>query len=101
MSFVAVIGTPLIGPGSGVVGDPPLVPLPSRPSIGGMPVALVGDQVAFNYSDQRGRQILTITPVLGAVSARAAGLPFALQGTLMSDAGVSVGVPPQILVKAS
>lgn len=100
MAFVAVVGTPLIGPGSGVIGSPPLPPIPGRPTINGVQVAMVGDAVQFTYSDNRGTQILTITPALASLFTKVNNVPIALQGTLMSDGSVSIGVPPQVLVQS-
>jgi uncharacterized Zn-binding protein involved in type VI secretion len=101
MPFVAVVGTTLLGSGSGVIGTPPLTQLPTRPTINGVPVALVGDSVQFNYTDTRGSQILTITSALASLFVKSNNIPVALQGTLMSDSGVSIGVPPQIIVQAT
>lgn len=98
--LVAVVGTPLVGPGQGVIGDPPLVEYPSRPKIAGVDAALATDQVAFTYDDKRGRQILTITTALASTVATANGLQLALQGTLMSDPEVSIGLPAQSIVSA-
>lgn len=98
MPFVAVVGTILIGEGSGVIGTPPLIPIPARPKINGLDVALVGDLVQFTYSDTRGTQVLTISQALASLTMRVNGLAVAVQGTLMSDPAVSVGVPPQFIV---
>ena|ERR1044071_6307650 len=99
--LVAVVGTPLLGPGAGVVGVPPLPPLLGRPRVNGLAVALVGDVVQFVYSDTRGTQLLVITEALASLLLRADGRAVAIQGTLMSDPEVAIGVPPQLLVQAT
>lgn len=99
--FVAVVGTPLSGAGVGIIGTPPLLPIPGRPQINGIDVALVGDSVQFTYDDiLLGSQLLTITSALASIFVKVNNVPVALQGTLMSDASVSVGLPPQLLVQA-
>lgn len=100
MPFVAVVGTPLIGAGAGVIGTPPLIPRIDRPKINGLDVAMVGDLVQFTYSNiTQGTQILTITPTNASQLFKIGGIQAAIQGTLMSDASVSVGLPPQTLVQ--
>jgi len=99
MPFVAVVGTPLIGPGAGVIGTPPLIPIPGRPKINGIDVAMVNDLVQFTYSDTRGTQILTISQLNASIATKVNGISVAMQGTAMSDASVTIGVPPQTLVQ--
>jgi hypothetical protein len=100
MPLVATEGTPLVGPGTGVVGVPPLVTVPGRPKIDGVDVALEGDLVEFTYSDERGPQILTLTSLLSSLVCRSSGRAWALEGTLTSDPEVQVGRPIQTLVRA-
>lgn len=101
MAFVAVVGTPLIGEGSGVIGTPPLIPNLARPKINGLDVAMVGDQVLFTYDDTRGSQTLIISQALASIFVKVNNISVAMQGTLMSDAAVSIGVPPQVIVNAA
>lgn len=98
--LVAIVGTALIGPGTGVVGTPPLPPVPGRPLVLGQEAALVGDTVQFTYDDNRGTQLLTISQALASATTIAGGRSLAVQGTLMSDPAVSLGAPPQLIFRS-
>ena len=98
--LVATTGTPLIGPGTGVIGNPPLSQLPARPNVTGLPVAIVGDPVLFTYNDERGTQMLSISSIGASLYTFVGGTRVALQGTALSDPSVSIGVPPQTILSA-
>lgn len=101
MPLVAVIGTPIVGAAVGVIGTPPLLPIPGRPKVNGLDVAMVGDQVQVVYDDVlQGTQVLVITAALASLFVKVNGIQVALQGTLLSDSSLSLGVPPQVVLQA-
>lgn len=63
---------------------------------------MVGDLVQFTYTNiTQGTQILTITAANASLLFKVGGIPVAIQGTLMSDGSVSVGLPPQVIVNTT
>jgi hypothetical protein len=99
---IAFPGNILIGPGTGQIGVGTWIPNPaspviSRPTVNGIPWAVVGDQVQFTYDDDRGVQILTIMPTGASLVVASNGVLAALVGTLVGT-DVTIGIGPNTFV---